>query len=78
MEPNRRLAWKSWQPLRDGKRALEVDWEIVLEPENGGTRLTQRSQWVGKHSMSNPSMLADEVAYEVEDNLERLKQILES
>ncbi|MDX1664067.1 MAG: SRPBCC family protein [Candidatus Promineifilaceae bacterium] len=78
MEPARRLAWKSWQPIRGGKRAVEVEWEILLEPENGGTRLIQRSHWVGKHSMSDPSMFADEADHELEDNLGRLKQILES
>ena len=76
MKPGRRVAWKSWQPIRGG-RALEVDWEILLEPRNGATRLTQRSHWVSKHSMSDPNMLADEAATEVEKNLAQLKKILE-
>lgn len=77
MEPGRRLAWTSWQPIRGGRRAIEVHWEIELEPENGATRVTQHSHWIGKHRMSDPSMLEDIIADGVEDGLNRLKALLE-
>jgi len=77
MDPGERLAWKSWQPIRGGDRALEVDWEISLESQNGGTRVTQRSHWVSKHPMSDPTMLEDSVKNGVANNLNKLKEILE-
>lgn len=77
MAPGRRVAWTAWQPIRGGKRALEVHWEIELEPQNGATRVTQRSHWVPKHKMSDPSMLEDSIADGVEDGLNRLKELLE-
>ena len=77
MEPGQRLAWTAWQPIRGGKRALEVHWEIELEPQNGATRVTQRSHWVPKHKMSDPSMLEDSIAEGVEEGLNRLKALLE-
>lgn len=77
MEPDRRFAWKSWQPIRGGKRAMEVQWELLLEPQNGSTRVTQRSHWIPKHSMSDPTMLEDNIADGVAENLARLKEILE-
>ena len=77
MEPGRRLAWESWQPIRGDKRALEVHWEIVLEPQNGSTVVTQRSHWIPRHKMSDPSMLAESIDREVTDNLSRLKRIVE-
>ena len=77
MEPGKRFAWKSWQPLRGGDRALEVDWELLLEPENGSTHLTQRCHWIPKHSMSDPTMLEDSVKNGMAKNLNHLKEILE-
>lgn len=77
MEPNRRFAWTAWQPIRGGKRAVEVHWEIELEPHNGATRVTQRSHWIPRHKMSDPTMLEDNIADGVEENLSRLKRLLE-
>lgn len=77
MEPGKRFAWTSWQPIRGGNRALEVHWEILLEPQDGSTRLTQRSHWIPKHRMSDPTMLEDSIAQGVEENLTQLREILE-
>ena len=77
MEPGRRLAWTAWQPIRGGKRALEVHWEIELESQNGDARGTQRSHWIPRHQMSGPGMLEDSIAEGVEEGLNRLKALLE-
>ena len=77
MEPGERFAWTSWQPLRGDKRALEVNWELRLEPQNETTRVTQRSHWVPIHGMSDPTMLEENIAKGVAENLNQLKQILE-
>jgi hypothetical protein len=44
LEPGRRLAWTGTLPSRQGE-FNHADWEIVLEPWNGGTRLTQRFRY---------------------------------
>ena len=77
LEPGHRVAWQAWMPMRGDKRFQEVHWEIVLEPQNGSTRVTQRSHWIPKHWLANPSAFADIVASEVEKNLASLKKTLE-
>lgn len=44
IEPGRRVAWSALLPKGEGA-FNRVDWEIVLEPAAGGTRLIQRSIW---------------------------------
>ncbi|MDX1688985.1 MAG: SRPBCC family protein [Candidatus Promineifilaceae bacterium] len=87
MEPDRRLAWKAAFPLRTGGYWMKAEWEIVLEPQNGATRVRQRYHFkppaiarllfkiifkaVGSERASK------QLAEEVDENLARLKAILE-
>jgi uncharacterized protein YndB with AHSA1/START domain len=44
LEPGRRLAWTGTLPSKQGE-FQHADWEILLEPRGGGTRLTQRFRY---------------------------------
>lgn len=81
-EPNRKIGWKAWAPLRDGELWMRTQWHIELEPENGATRVTQRFEYVPEHERAKKGMSPDKattmVGEEVADNLGNLKQVLES
>jgi uncharacterized membrane protein len=44
LEPGRRIAWQAGIPKGDGFFNF-AEWEFVLEPRDGATRLTQRFHW---------------------------------
>ncbi len=87
MEPDRRLAWKAAFPLRTGGYWMKAEWEIVLEPQNGATRVRQRYHFkppaiarllfkiifkaVGSERASK------QMTEEIDANLARLKEIVE-
>jgi hypothetical protein len=81
LEPGRRVAWKAELPLKKGGIGAATDWEIRLEPEGEGTRVTQ---WVyfrfygplGKRV--NPQTAERQAGDEMAANLAQLKTILET
>lgn len=80
LEPGRRLAWKAAAPLKDGSTFMKADWEILLEPQNGATLVRQRYRYNPQHDMAKSvesERAARSTAEEVDDNLARLKEILE-
>lgn len=41
LDSNDRVAWSSHLPDREGKKLLEMHWELRLQEKNGGTQVTQ-------------------------------------
>ena len=82
LEPGKRIAWRASAPGRRGI-VTKAKWEIMLEPQAEGTKLTQRfdlmpQHWLIKQSMKfGPDMLSV-LKREIAQNLSRLKEILES
>jgi uncharacterized protein YndB with AHSA1/START domain len=81
LEPNRRVAWKAELPLKKGGVGAATDWEIRLEPQGEGTRVTQ---WVyfrfygalGKRV--DPQTAERQAGDEMAANLAELKTLLET
>jgi uncharacterized membrane protein len=77
LEPDRRIAWQARLPRREGdfNRAA---WEIILQPQNGSTLLTQRFEyspqsWAARHMVGS----AEGIERACAANLARLKTVLE-
>jgi len=80
LEPGRRLAWEAALPIRGGDYFMKADWEILLEPRNGGTLVRQRYHYKPQHNLAKNAEseeMAQSTAEEVDENLARLKEILE-
>lgn len=80
LEPGRRLAWKAAAPMKKGGSYLKADWEILLEPQNGATQVTQRYHYkpqIERAENITSERAAQSVANEVDANLTQLKEILE-
>lgn len=80
LEPGRRLAWEAALPLKGGDYFMKADWEILLEPQNGSTRVRQRYHYKPQHGLAKRAeseQSAKSTAEEVDGNLARLKEILE-
>ncbi len=80
MEPDQRLAWKASAPARNGDM-MRAEWEIVLEPQSAGTKVTQRFQFMPQQKMVDKMAnddLAQQIGDEVARNLELLKTKMES
>jgi uncharacterized protein YndB with AHSA1/START domain len=80
LEPGRRLAWKAAAPLQNGGYFMKADWEILLEPQNGGTLVRQRYHYKPEHVLAKGAESERGVKSTVEEvdaNLARLKEIVE-
>jgi uncharacterized protein YndB with AHSA1/START domain len=79
LEPGRRLAWAAAAPLKGGGYLMKMDWEIVLEPQNGATRVRQGYHLKPEHKVMKimGERAAEGTVEEVDANLARLKDILE-
>lgn len=88
MEPNRRLAWKAAFPLRTGGYWMKAEWEIVLEPQSGATRVRQWYLYKPQHHIPKimskimfktigSERVSKPVAKNIDANLSQLKEILE-
>ncbi len=67
-------------PLKGGSYFMKADWEILLEPQNGATRVSQRYHYKPQHDLAERAeseQSAKSTAEEVDGNLARLKEILE-
>jgi hypothetical protein len=81
LEPGRRLAWEAAVPLKSGGYFMKADWEILLEPQNGSTQVRQRYHYKPQHDLAKSAQserMARSTAEEVDENLARLKEILEA
>lgn len=79
LEPGRRLAWKAVAPLKSGDYWMKMDWEFLLEPQSGATRVRQRYHIKPQHKLAKNmgDRAAEGMSKEVDANLARLKEILE-
>ena len=81
LEPGRRLAWRGTLPSRQGE-FQHADWEVRLEPREGGTRLTQRFRYYPQVPAARRMLRAlgdaEGIAAAAAINLRQLKQRLES
>ena len=79
LEPGRRLAWTAAAPLKDGGYLMEMDWELLLEPQNGATRVRQRYRLKPQHKLMKimRTQAAEGFRKEVHASLTSLKEILE-
>ena len=80
LEPGRRLAWEAALPLKGGGTFMKADWEILLEPQNGATEVIQRYHYKPQHDLAKNAeseRSAKSTAEEIDENLARLKEILE-
>lgn len=41
LDSNERVAWSSHLPNKEGKKLMEMHWELRLQAQNGGTQVTQ-------------------------------------
>lgn len=82
VEEGKKVAWKAFAPVRDGRLWMRTEWEAVVEPNNGSTTVTQRFHYIPEHERAKKGMNPDEatqmVGDEVEENLVQLKELLES
>lgn len=72
----RRIAWYSTD-----KRMLSVQWAFELSPNDGGTRLVQRSRWQPTNAFGRlifSVMRKRQIPKENRQGLDRIKAILES
>ncbi|MDX1616963.1 MAG: SRPBCC family protein [Candidatus Promineifilaceae bacterium] len=88
LEPSRRLAWTAAFPLKKGGYWMKADWEIVLESQNGATRVRQRYHWkpqleIAKlvfktiFKIAGRERVSRQSTEEIDANLAKLKEILE-
>ena len=79
LEPNRSLAWTAAAPLKGGGYWMKMDWELLLEPQNGATRVSQRYQIMPEHRLMKMmgAQAAEGFGLEVEAGLAQLKEIVE-
>lgn len=81
LEPRERVAWNAHMPNNQGKKLMEMDWEILFAEKNGGTEVIQRCEIKPPADSPFLSMLNDaQVAKNKEEtalNLNRLKSMME-
>lgn len=81
LETNRRVAWTAIAPKKKGGLNAKAEWEINLEPQGGGTRVTQGVyfQLLGKMVANmDPGKLSQQSGEEMAANLAYLKTVLET
>ena len=79
LEPPRRIAWWAGVPKGNGY-FNRAEWEFVLEPEAGGTRLTQHYHWRPQNALAERMVGAageDGLREAVGLSLTKLKEVLE-
>jgi len=73
------VAWKAGAPIRKGYM-MKSTWELMLEPAEDGTKVTQRFHFVPQtammHMAANDSQ-AEGIVEEVGNNLKTLKTHME-
>jgi hypothetical protein len=80
LEPGRRIAWQAGIP-RGAGYFNQADWEIILEPQNGATRLIQRFRYLPQTPLAGQMVGAagrEGIEQSCAVNLARLKTVLET
>ncbi len=81
LDTNRRVAWTAFAPKKKGGLNARAEWEINLEPQGEGTRVTQGVQFqlLGKMVANmDPEKLSQQTGEEMAANLAYLKTVLET
>ena len=82
LNPNKRVAWTAHAPNKQGKKLMQMHWELLLEEKNGGTQVTQSCEIDPPADSPFASMVSDDMVAngkaETARNLKRLKSILEA
>jgi uncharacterized protein YndB with AHSA1/START domain len=75
LEPGRRIAWRAYMPRRGGNGTFnQSEWQILLEPRDGGTHLVQRFRYLPQHWAARGMVgQATDVVASTASNLARLK-----
>ncbi len=81
LTPNRRIAWTAHMPNRQGKKLMQMHWELLLEDRETGTLVTQTCQIDPPADSPMYKMVTEDWAEngrsEAARNLNRLKALLE-
>ncbi len=81
LEPNERVAWTAHMPNKQGKKLMQMHWELQMEGENGTTKVIQRCEIDPPADSPFMGMINEDAAKRTEDesaaNLARLKSVLE-
>jgi hypothetical protein len=82
LDPTRCIAWTAYMPTETGKKLMQMHWEILLDEQNGTTKVTQCCQFDPPADSPFISMITDDLVAnnkaETTLNLKRLKSILEA
>jgi uncharacterized protein YndB with AHSA1/START domain len=82
LEPNKRIAWTAHLPNREGRKFLQMHWELRVQEENGVTTVTQHCEMDPPADSPFAGMFNEEQAQknkaETAANLARLKSLIES
>lgn len=81
LDRNRRVAWTAIAPNKQGGLNAKAEWEINLERQGEGTRVTQGVQFqlLGKMVANmDPEKLSQQTGEEMAANLADLKTVLET
>ncbi|MGD8490551.1 MAG: SRPBCC family protein [Anaerolineae bacterium] len=81
LEPNQRVAWKARAPSTKKGDLMRMNWEILLQPQNGATKVVQRCQIVPPTESPMFGMVNEGTAAqgceEATANLQRMRSIIE-
>jgi hypothetical protein len=79
---NKRVAWTAHMPDREGKKLMQMHWELLLDERDGGVLVTQTCQIDPPADSPMFKMVTEDWVVngksEVALNLKRLKAILEA
>ena len=79
LDSNERVAWSSHLPNREGKKLLEMHWELQLQEKSGGTQVTQFCHVDPPADSPFISFVnVPDIKDEATANLNRLKSLLEA
>jgi hypothetical protein len=80
LETNKCVAWVSVAPSRKGDFLAKAEWEICLQSQSAGTRVTQRVHFHGLAKFfegMDPKKLSEDTGEEMVANFTQLQAILE-
>ena len=82
LEPNERVAWTAHMPNKQGKKLMQMHWELRMQGENGATKVIQRCEIDPPADSPFIKMVNEDAAKTTEAestaNLARLKSVVES
>lgn len=81
LEPNERVAWTAHLPNKQGKKLMQMHWELQMQGENGTTKVIQRCEIDPPADSPFTGMINEDQAKRAEAesmaNLARLKSVVE-